>query len=362
MAKIFYDKDADLNVLKGKRIAILGYGIQGRGHALNLRDSGLDVVVAQRPGGPHHAQAVEDGFQPTSVAEAAHEAQVIMVLLQDTLQAEVYKSAILPHLRPGKALAFAHGFNIHFHQIEPPKTIDVFMIAPKGPGSLVRDLFLQGGGVPALVAVHQDATGKALQVALAYAKGLGSTRAGVLETTFAEETETDLFGEQAVLCGGAEALVKAGFETLVKAGYQPEVAYFECLHELKLIVDLFYAQGVQGMWSRVSETARYGGLTRGSRIVTDETRAEMQKILQEIQKGQFAKEWINECQAGKPVFKALLAKGDKHLIELVGARLRSMMPWITHKPAVVSSSRKRGSKQISAFAGMTKKRFIKVKQ
>jgi len=392
VAKIYYDKDAELGVLKGRRIAVLGYGIQGRGHALNLRDSGLEVVVAQRPGGPHHAQAVEDGFAPTSVAEACAQAQVIMVLLQDTLQAEVYRSSILPHLKAGlpagqaglptgqaglptgqagKALAFAHGFNIHFHQIEPPKEVDVFMIAPKGPGSLVRELFLQGGGVPALVAVHQDASGKALQVALAYAKGLGATKAGVLETTFAEETETDLFGEQAVLCGGAEALVKAGFETLVKNGYQPEVAYFECLHELKLIVDLFYSQGVQGMWSRVSETARFGGLTRGSRIITEETRAEMQRILDEIRDGRFAREWINECQAGKPVFKALLARGDKHLIELVGARLRSMMPWITKKPeAEESSSRKRGSKQIPAGAcprlrpraGMTKKRPVKVKR
>ena len=349
MAKIYYDKDADLSAIKGKRIAILGYGIQGRGHALNLRDSGLEVVVAQRPGGPHHAQAVEDGFQPTSVVEACAQAQVIMILLQDTLQPEVYRTAILPHLKQGKALAFAHGFNIHFHQIEPPKGVDVFLVAPKGPGSLVRELYLQGGGVPALVAVHQDATGKAMSVALAYSKGIGATRAGVLETTFAEETETDLFGEQTVLCGGAEALVKAGFETLVRAGYQPELAYFECLHELKLIVDLFYAQGVQGMWSRVSETARYGGLTRGSRIVTDATRAEMQKILEEIQSGKFAKEWINECQAGRPVFKALLARGDKHLIELVGARLRSMMPWISQKPtAQSSSSRKRGSKPIPA--------------
>ncbi len=333
MAKIYYDKDADLNVLKGKRIAILGYGIQGRGHALNLRDSGLEVVVAQRPGGPHYTQAVEDGFQPISVAEACAQAQVIMVLLQDTLQAEVYRASVAPHLKAGKALAFAHGFNIHFHQIEPPKEIDVFLVAPKGPGSLVRQLYADGTGVPSLVAVYQDATGTAKQVALAYAKGLGSTRAGVLETTFAEETETDLFGEQAVLCGGTAELIKAGFDTLVEKGYQPEVAYFECLHELKLIVDMVYAQGIQGMWSRVSETARYGGLTRGSRIVTDETRAEMRRILDEIQTGRFAKEWINETQAGRPVFKALLAKGDRHLVELVGQRLRAMMPWISGQPA-----------------------------
>ncbi len=333
MAKIYYDKDADLNVLKGKRIAILGYGIQGRGHALNLRDSGCDVVVAQRPGGPHYKQAVEDGFQPTSVAEACAQAHVIMVLLQDTLQPEVYRTAIIQHLKPGKALAFAHGFNIHFHQIEPPKEIDVFLVAPKGPGSLVRQLYVEGGGVPSLVAVHQDASGRARQIALAYSQGIGSTRAGVLETTFAEETETDLFGEQTVLCGGVTELIKAGFETLVEKGYQPELAYFECLHELKLIVDMIYAQGIQGMWSRVSETARYGGLTRGDRIITQTTRAEMRKILEEIRSGRFAREWINETQAGRPVFKALLARGDRHLVELVGSRLRSMMPWITQQPA-----------------------------
>ncbi|MBI3615052.1 MAG: ketol-acid reductoisomerase [Candidatus Omnitrophica bacterium] len=333
MAKIYYEKDADLNVLKGKRIAILGYGIQGRGHALNLRDSGLDVVVAQRPGGPHYTQAVEDGFQPTSVSEACAQAQVIMILLQDTLQPEVYRTGIVQHLKLGKALAFAHGFNIHFHQIEPPKEVDVFLVAPKGPGSLVRQLFVEGGGVPSLVAVHQDASGRAKEIALAYAKGLGSTKAGVLETTFAEETETDLFGEQTVLCGGATELIKAGFDTLTQAGYQPELAYFECLHELKLIVDMIYTQGIQGMWARVSETARYGGLTRGSRVVNQETRAEMRRILEEIRSGRFAKEWISEGQAGRPVFKALMAQGDRHLVEIVGARLRSMMPWIGGAPA-----------------------------
>ena len=339
VAKIYYDKDADLGVLKGKKIAILGYGIQGRGHALNLRDSGLEVIVAQRPGGDHYTQAKEDGFKPVSVAEAARDAQIIMVLLQDTIQPSVYRADILPHLKLGKALAFAHGFNIHFHQIEPPKEVDIFLVAPKGPGSLVRQLYTEGGGVPALVAVHQDASGDAKRIALAYARGIGATRAGVLETTFAEETETDLFGEQAVLCGGASELVKAGFDTLVEKGYQPELAYFECLHELKLIVDMIYAQGIQGMWARVSETARYGGLTRGTRIVNEETRAEMRRILEEIRSGRFATEWVNENNAGRPTFKALMARGDRHLVEIVGARLRSMMPWIAGKtPAAGSQS------------------------
>ena len=344
MAKIYYDKDADLAVLKGKTVAILGYGIQGRGQALNARDSGVTVVVAQRPGGAHYQQAVADGFRPVSVDEAAAQADVIQVLLQDTLQAGVYREAIAKHLKPGKALGFSHGFNIHFHQIVPPKDVDVFMVAPKGPGSLVRQLYVEGKGVPSLVAVAQDASGRAKAVALAYAKAIGSTRAGVLETTFAEETETDLFGEQTVLCGGASALIKAGFETLVEAGYQPEVAYFECLHELKLIVDMIYATGIRGMRQRVSETARFGDLTRGPRIVDAATKDRMRQILREVQSGQFAREWILENQAGRPVFRALLAQDDRHLLELVGERLREMMPWIgaeskpASKPAVVKGS------------------------
>ena len=328
MAKIYYDKDADLAVLKGKTVAILGYGIQGRGQALNARDSGVRVIVAQRPGGAHYSQAVADGFQPMSAEEAAAQADIIHVLLQDTLQAGVYRDAIAKHLKPGKALGFSHGFNIHFHQIVPPKDVDVFMVAPKGPGSLVRQLYTEGKGVPALVAVAQDASGRAKATALAFAKAIGATRAGVLETTFAEETETDLFGEQTVLCGGASALIKAGFETLVEAGYQPEVAYFECLHELKLIVDMIYATGIRGMRQRVSETARFGDLTRGPRIVDAATKERMRQILKEIQTGRFAQEWILENQAGRPVFQALMKQDDRHLLELVGERLREMMPWI----------------------------------
>ncbi|PIQ82324.1 MAG: ketol-acid reductoisomerase [Candidatus Omnitrophica bacterium CG11_big_fil_rev_8_21_14_0_20_64_10] len=339
MPQIYYEKDADLKVLAGKRIAILGYGIQGRGQALNLRDSGLEVVVAQRPGGPNYDKAVADGFTPTSIPEACAQSDVIMLLLQDTLAPEVYRTAILPHLKAGKALGFSHGFNIHYYQIEPPKNVDVFMIAPKGPGSLVRELYEEGGGVPALLAVHQDATGQAKRVALAYAKGLGSARAGVLETTFAEETETDLFGEQAVLCGGVSELIQAGFQTLTEKGYQPEVAYFECLHELKLIVDMIYKTGIHGMWNRVSETARFGGLTRGGRVVNEETRAEMRRILCEIRSGKFAQEWINETQAGRPRFKTLMRRAEEAPIEAVGARLRGMMSWINPegKPAATAN-------------------------
>jgi ketol-acid reductoisomerase len=328
MAKIYYDKDADLNLIKNRTVAVIGYGIQGRGQALNLRDSGVKVIVSQRPGGPNYDQAVKDGFQPVSADEAARRSDVVIILAQDPLQAEIYKTAVAPYLSKGKALAFSHGFNIHFRQIVPPRNVDVFMIAPKGPGSLVRRLYEEGKGVPCLVAVYQDATGQAKKLALSYAKALGGTRAGVIETTFKEETETDLFGEQTVLCGGVSALIKAGFETLVKAGYQPEIAYFECLHELKLITDLIYAGGIQGMRKRVSDTAEYGDVTRGPRIVNKRTRQEMQKILKEIQKGKFAKEFLGDYHKGKRNFNKLRHADDRHPIEVVGGRLRGMMKWM----------------------------------
>jgi ketol-acid reductoisomerase len=329
MAKIYYDKDCNINDIKNKTIAVVGYGIQGRGQALNLRDSGLNVIIAQRPGGPNYDMAKKDGFKPMSVEEAAQQADVIMILTQDHLQAEIYNKSIAPHMTKGKALAFSHGFNIHFGFIKPPKDADVFMIAPKGPGALVRRQYEEGKGVPCLVAIHQNATGKAMKVALAYAKGVGGSRAGIIQTTFKEETETDLFGEQAVLCGGASELVKAGFETLVKAGYQPEIAYFECLHELKLIVDLMYEGGIQHMRQRVSDTAEFGDMTRGPRIVNDRTRKEMEKILKEVQKGQFAKEWMAENQKnGRRNFLKMRKSGENHLIEKVGGRLRGMMSWM----------------------------------
>jgi len=329
VAKVYYDQDASLEPLKKRRVAIVGYGIQGRGQALNLRDSGIDVVVAQRPGGVHYDQARADGFEPVSAAEAAADADVIQILTQDTMQPQIYREAIAPHLSSGKALGFSHGFNIHFHQIVPPKEVDVFMVAPKGPGSLVRQTYVDGKGVPALFAVAQDATGRARQLALAYARAIGAARAGVLETTFKEETETDLFGEQSVLCGGVTSLIKAGFETLVEAGYQPEVAYFECLHELKLIVDMIYAGGITGMRQRVSETARYGDLTRGPRVVDPVVvKAQMRQVLTEIQSGLFAREWIMENQANRPVFTLLLKKDEGHVIEEVGRKLRSMMVWL----------------------------------
>jgi len=328
MAKVYYDKDADLNLLKGKTIAIIGYGIQGRGQALCLRDSGCNVVVSEMQGTPNYEQAKKDGFNPVSASEAAKEADIIQILTQDHVQAKVYSESIKENLKKGKALCFSHGFNIRFKQIKPPKKVDVFMVAPKGPGALVRRMYEEGKGVPCLVAVHQDATGQAKQIALAYAKAIGGTRMGVIETTFAEETETDLFGEQAVLCGGVSEMIKAGFDTLVEAGYQPEIAYFEVLHELKLITDLIQEYGISGMRRRVSNTACYGDLTRGPRIINERTRKEMKKILKEIRSGKFAKEWINENETGRKNFDNLLKAGDGHKIEEVGKQLREMMPWM----------------------------------
>ncbi|MGH9000244.1 MAG: ketol-acid reductoisomerase [Acidimicrobiia bacterium] len=327
-ATIYYDDDADLSLLESRKFAVLGYGSQGHAHALNLRSSGIDVRVGLRSGSGSWAKAEAAGLPAATMADACSEADVIMVLLPDTEQAAAYRSSIEPHLRDGDSIAFAHGFNIHFGQIRPPAAVDVWMIAPKGPGHLVRRTFEDGGGVPALVAVGQDATGKAKETALAYAKGIGATRAGVLNTTFEEETETDLFGEQVVLCGGLVELMKAGYETLVDAGYQPESAYFECLHEVKLIVDLIYEGGIANMRFSISDTAEYGDMTRGPRIVTDETRAEMRRILDEIQSGRFASEWISENRANRPVFNALRRRSATHPIEEVGAQLRAMMPWI----------------------------------
>jgi ketol-acid reductoisomerase len=328
MATVYYDKDADLSALEGRKVAIIGYGSQGHAHALNLKDSGIDVRVGLYEGSPSRAKAEAAGLTVTSVAEAADEADVIMILLPDTKQKKVYETEILPGLRDGKALFFAHGFNIHFGQIKPPSGVDVLMVAPKGPGHLVRRTYTEGIGTPALIAIQQDATGKAHQLALAYAKGIGATRAGVLETTFKEETETDLFGEQAVLCGGVSELIKAGFETLTRAGYQPEVAYFECMHELKLIVDLLYEGGFKYMRYSVSDTAEYGDYTRGKRVIGDGSRAEMQRILDEIQSGEFAKEWIAENEHGAQSFLEERERQRDHQIEKVGAELRAMMPWL----------------------------------
>ncbi len=327
MVQIFYDEDADLQYLSDKRIAIIGYGNQGRAQAQNLKDSGLDVIIGLRAGRSWD-QATEDGFEVRSVAEAAHEGDVIQMLLPDQRQAEVYARDIAPCLQEGNALSFSHGFNIHYNQITPPDNVNVFMVAPKGPGHLVRRVYTQGEGVPSLVAVWQDFTGDAFQTALAYAKGIGATRAGVLETSFKEETETDLFGEQAVLCGGTTALIKAGFETLVEAGYKPEIAYFECLHELKLIVDLIHEGGLSWMRHAISDTAEYGDLTRGGRIITEDTRAAMRELLEQIQTGEFAREWILENQAHRPVFNALVERDREHPIEVVGAQLRAMMSWL----------------------------------
>ena len=331
MAKMYYDQDANLDLLKGKTIAIIGYGSQGHAHAQNLRDSGLTVIVGQRPGSANYQAAINDGFKPISAAEATKQADFIQILAQDQFQAIIYNNDIAPNLTAGKALIFSHGFSIHFHQIVPPQDIDVFMVAPKGPGHLVRRVYTEGAGVPALIAVHQNATGKAKEFALAYAKGIGATRAGVLETTFREETETDLFGEQVVLCGGTAELVKAGFDTLVEAGYQPEIAYFECLHELKLIVDLMYEGGIARMRYSISDTAEYGDFMVGKRIITEETRKEMKKVLAEIQSGRFAKEFILENQAGRPVLNSLRKIEAEHPIEIVGKKLREMMSWIKKK-------------------------------
>jgi len=328
MAKIYYDQDADLNLLKGKTIAIIGYGIQGRGQSLCLRDSGCNVIVSELPNTPNYELAKKDGFNPVTVEEAAKQADIIQILTQDHVQAKVYHESIKPYLKKGKALCFSHGFNIRFKQIKPPKKIDVFMVAPKGPGALVRRMYEEGKGVPSLIAVFQDASGQAKQLALAYAKAIKATTAGVIETTFAEETETDLFGEQAVLCGGATELIKAGFDTLIEAGYQPEIAYFEVLHELKLITDLIQEKGISGMRRGVSNTACYGDLTRGPRIITQKTRKEMKKILKEIKSGKFAKEWIRENETGRANFNKLIKDGDEHLIEKVGKQLREMMPWM----------------------------------
>ncbi len=328
MAKIYYDNDADLNILKGKKIAVIGYGIQGRGQSLNLRDSGLEVIVSELAGTKNYEQAKADGFNPVSAKEASAAAGIVQILTEDHAQAKVYKNDIAQNMSKGKVLVFSHGFNIRFKQIKPSKKIDVVMIAPKGPGALVRRMYEEGKGVPCLVAVYQDASGNALKTALAYAKGIGGTRAGVIETTFDEETETDLFGEQAVLCGGVSELIKAGFDTLIEAGYQPEIAYFEVLHELKLITDLIQEKGISGMRRSVSNTACYGDLTRGTKIITERTRKAMQKMLKEVKSGKFAREWIRENETGRPNFNDLLKKGDEHPIEKVGENLRKMMPWM----------------------------------
>jgi len=329
MATIYYDDDADLGLLADKTVAVLGYGSQGHAHALNLRDSGVNVIVGLRDGSSSRDKAEAEGLSVYSIADATAAADIVMLALPDTEQASVYSESIAPNLSPGMSVAFSHGFNIHFDQIDPPAEVDVWMIAPKGPGHNVRRTYVEGGGVPALVAVHQDTTGSAKDIALAYAKGIGGTRGGVLETTFLEETETDLFGEQVVLCGGLTELIMAGYETLVDAGYQPESAYFETLHEVKLIVDFIYEAGIAGMRFSISDTAEYGDLTRGPRIITDETRAEMRRILTEIQDGTFAREWIEENRKGRPNYLRMRDQGMAHPIEKVGKELRAMMPWIT---------------------------------
>ncbi|MBA7503355.1 Ketol-acid reductoisomerase (NAD(+)) [subsurface metagenome] len=331
MAKIYYDRDSNLDLIKGKTIGIIGYGSQGHAHAQNLRDSGCQVIVAEAPGSEGWKVAQKAGFKVTNAAEVTKHADIIVMLAPDNLHPLIYHESIEKELSKGKTLMFAHGFNIHYSQIVSPPDVDVSMIAPKGPGHILRRLYIEGSGIPALVAIHQDASGKAKDVALAYAKGIGCARAGVLETTFAEETETDLFGEQTVLCGGVSSLVKAGFETLVEAGYQPEIAYFECFHELKLIVDLMYQGGLNYMRYSVSDTAEYGDYTRGPRVINDLVKEEMEQILAEIQDGSFAREWILENQAGRPSFNAMKRKEAEHPVEIVGKELRAMMPWLKLK-------------------------------
>ncbi len=325
---MFYDDDADLGLLSGKTVAIIGYGSQGHAHALNLKDSGVDVVVGLRPSSASVAQALESGLEVLDVPEAASRGDVVMVLAPDELHREVWEGAVRDGIAPGNLVLFGHGFSIHYGEVEPPADVDVALVAPKGPGHLVRRQFLEGSGVPGLVAVHQDATGNALALALAYAKGIGCTRGGVIETSFREETETDLFGEQAVLCGGVTELVRAGYETLVAAGYDPRLAYFECLHELKLIVDLMYEKGISGMRHSISNTAEYGDLTRGKRVIGAESRAAMQELLGEIQSGAFAREWIAENRAGQENFRRMREEQANHQIEVEGRQLRSMMDWI----------------------------------
>ena len=333
--QVYYDKDADLSLIQNMNVVIVGYGSQGHAHANNLRDSGVaNVTIGLRKGGPSWAKAENAGFNVAEVADAVEDADLVMILTPDEHQKDLYTGQIAPNVKEGSTLAFAHGFNIHFGLIEPRADLDVVMIAPKGPGHTVRSEYVGGGGVPSLIAVFQDASGQAKSTALSYASANGGGRAGIIETTFREETETDLFGEQAVLCGGAAALVQAGFETLVEAGYAPEMAYFECLHELKLIVDFFYEGGITNMWYTVSNTAEYGGLTRGPRVVTEETKAEMKKILEEIQTGRFAKEFVGEYQTGAPSIKAMRRISQDHPIEEVGARLRNMMPWIQENKLV----------------------------
>ena len=339
-ANVYYDKDADLSIIRGKKVAVIGYGSQGHAHALNLKESGVDVVVGLRDGSSSAAKATDAGLKVMSISDASKWADVIMMLAPDTEQKKIYDEHVKQHLTDGKALAFAHGFNIRFERIAPPKGVDVIMIAPKGPGHLVRRTYTEGGGVPALIAVAQDATGNAKQLALSYASAVGGGRAGVIETTFPEETETDLFGEQVVLCGGLTALVQAGYETLVEAGYQPEMAYFECLHEVKLIVDLMYEEGIAGMRYSISDTAEYGDLSRGPRIIDADTKKRMKTILEEIQTGKFAEEWIAESDSGRKRFGEMRNAGKNHPIEKVGAQLRAMMPWIS-----------KGKKKVSEVSG-----------